>query len=237
MLSPANTAVQFPSMLDDRYIHPDKGFIVPPSEEKEVSYKKISNHYTRLRLLQSEILQVLQQQSHSFASGADMHGERHNYPDHHPFHLQTTYLQGFESLRVWHQDMDRRLAEWRKTAPKSRAETGVEFSLEFLELNYWQVKIMLFKPCLSIFAPLASEGGASSGSGRPRAAEGGLGSGARPTDRKAEGEEQVCMVLAEAGRNVLRIYGKLHRAHQVNYTFLASLHLFMAGKSPSTFPL
>ena len=96
---------------------------------------------------------------------------------------------------------------------------------------------MLYKPCLSIFAPLAGGGGASSGNGRSRAAEGGLDSGARPTDEKVEGEEQVCMALAEAGRKVLRIYGKLHRAHLVNYTFLASLHLFMAGKSPSTSPL
>jgi len=226
-------------MLDDEYIHPTKGLMEPPAGENPPTYKAISHHYTRLRLLQSEILQVLQQQSHafSFASASsetafkkDMYKGKQNYPRHHPYHLQTPYLSGHNSLQAWHRDVDRRLKEWIDTAPKSIAETGVEFSLEFLELNYWQAKIMLYRPCLSVPVLLAGELGASSGNARSRAAERGLGEGAAVLHGRREDEERVYMTVAEAGSKVLRIYRQLHRVHQVNYTFLATHHLFMAGK-------
>lgn len=226
-------------MLDDEYIHPTKGLMQPPPGENPPTYKAISHHYTRLRLLQSEILQVLQQQSHafSFASASsetafkkDIYKGKQNYPHHHPYHLQTPYLSGHNSLQAWHRDVDRRLKEWIDTAPKSIAETGVEFSPEFLELNYWQAKIMLYRPCLSVPVLLAGELGASSGNARSRAAERGLGEGAAVLHGRREDEERVYMIVAEAGSKVLRIYRQLHRVHQVNYTFLATHHLFMAGK-------
>ncbi|KAA8913709.1 fungal-specific transcription factor domain-containing protein [Sphaerosporella brunnea] len=233
-------STQFPSMLDDEYIHPTKGFMQPPPSEKPPTYKTISNHYTRLRLLQSEILQVLQQQSHafSFASASsetafkrDMYKGKQNYPRHHPYHLQTPYLHNHKSLQVWHRDVDRRLQEWIDTAPKTRAETGVDFSPEFLELNYWQAKIMLYRPCLSVPVLLAGELGANSGSSRSRAAERGFGEGSTYIQGRHEDEGRVFMIVAEAGAKVLRIYRQLHRVHQVNYTFLATHHLFMAGIS------
>jgi hypothetical protein len=225
-------------MLDDEYIHPTKGLIQPPPGEKTPTYKIISNHYTRLRLLQSEILQVLQQQSHafSFASASsetafkrDMYKGKENYPRHHPYHLQTPYLHNHNSLQTWHKDVDRRLKEWIDTAPKTSAETGVDFSPEFLELNYWQAKIMLYRPCLSVPVLLAGELGTNGGSSRSRAAERGFGEGSTYIHGRHEDEERVYMVVAEAGSKVLRIYRQLHRVHQVNYTFLATHHLFMAG--------
>lgn len=215
-------------MLDDQYIHPTKGLMQPPAGESPQSYKLITHHYTRLRLLQSEILQVLQQQSHafSFASASsesafrkDMYKGKQNYPPHHPYHLQTLYLQNHGSLQAWHKDMDRRLKDWMDSAPTSKAETGVEFSLEFIELNYWQTKIMLYRPCLSVPVPL----GTGSVGPQSRTAEMGL------VQEMAEDEERVYMAVAEAGSKVLRIYRQLHRVHQVNYTFLATHHLFMAG--------
>jgi hypothetical protein len=232
-------------MLDDQYIHPTKGIIQPPHGEKTPSYKRISDHYTRLRLLQSEILQVLQQQSHAFAFASassetafkrDMYKGKHNYPRHHPYHLQTPYLHGHHSLQAWHQDVDHRLQEWIDTAPKLSTETGVEFSPQFLELNYWQAKIMLYRPCLSVPVLLAGELGASAGNARSRAAERGLGEGAQMVPGRAEDEERVYMIVAEAGTKVLRIYRQLHRVHQVNYTFLATHHLFMAGIITLFFP-
>ena len=44
-------------------------------------------------------------------------------------------------------------------------------------------------------------------------------------------DDEVYFKLAEAGRRVLLLYRQLHRIHLVNYTFLATVHLFMAGKS------
>src|ERR1700712_2633378 len=58
---------EFPSLLDDKYITP-AGFLEP--EPGAVSYKHVAYHYFRLRLLQSEILQVLQfQQSQQVRAG------------------------------------------------------------------------------------------------------------------------------------------------------------------------
>jgi hypothetical protein len=39
----------------------------------------------------------------------------------------------------------------------------------------------------------------------------------------------VFLKVAEAGQKVLRLYRQLHRVRLVNYTFLATHHLFMAG--------
>lgn len=238
-------STKFPSILGDQYIHPNKG-ITPPSPGKELpSYKLIAHHYFRLRLLQSEILQVLQQQSHSFSftsSNATANPcvnpplptsplrQNEDYPAHHPYHLQTPYLRGFKTVQCWHKDIDRRLKEWMDSSPKTKDETGVSFSLEFLELNYWQTKIMLYRPCLSVPVLLAGELGGSGSSARGRAAERGLG-GKKDRVERAEEEERVYLVVAEAGSKVLRLYRHLHRVHQVNYTFLATHHLFMAGIS------
>lgn len=94
----------------------------------------------------------------------------------------------------------------------------MEFSPLFLELNYWQAKIMLYRPCLSVSGMLPGELGGQ----RDKAAKG----------ERVEEEDRVYLVVAEAGQKVLRIYRQLHRVHQVNYTFLATHHLFMAGSFP-----
>lgn len=85
---------------------------------------------------------------------------------------------------------------------------------------------MLYRPCLSVPVLLAGELGGG-GSARGRAAEQGLGGG---KERVSE-EERVYLAVAEAGSKVLRLYRQLHRVHQVNYTFLATHHLFMAGNT------
>lgn len=45
-----------------------------------------------------------------------------------------------------------------------------------------------------------------------------------------EDEEEIYLKLAVAGRRVLELYRELHRVHLVNYTYLATVHIFMAGK-------
>lgn len=84
---------------------------------------------------------------------------------------------------------------------------------------------MLYRPCLSVPVLLAGELGGGGGSVRGRAAEQGLGG----VKGRAGEEDRVYLVVAEAGSKVLRLYRQLHRVHQVNYTFLATHHLFMAG--------
>jgi hypothetical protein len=206
---------EFPSLLDDKYITPN-GLLEPPAGVVETSYKHAAYHYFRLRLLQSEILQVLQHQQaqHARASGLN---------ERNPFMhttLPSPFLSKFDSFRSWRIDIDRRLWEWKTSAP-TKKDTGVGFSVEFLELNYWQCVIMLYRQSLSVPQMFEGEYNTSEEVNSPSIHNVEL----------REDEERVFLKVAEAGQRVLRLYRQLHRVHLVNYTFLATHHLFMAGIS------
>lgn len=203
---------EFPSTLDDRYITKG-GFQTAPKDAP--SYKRVSHHYFKLRLLQSEIQQVLQYQQARFARRSGKNST--NLFMHTK--LPSPFLYRFDSFRSWRQDVHRRLVEWKDSAP-TRQETGVQFSVEFLELNYWQALIMLYRQSLTVPAPLAGE--------------------LTPTEdvssppfwniEESEDEDEIYLQVAEAGQKILRIYRQLHRVRLVNYTYLATHHLFMAGR-------
>ncbi|KAM3065394.1 hypothetical protein ACMFMF_011118 [Clarireedia jacksonii] len=204
---------EFPSLLEDQYITPaglqDPGVVGP-------SYKHVAYHYIRLRLLQSEILQVLQ---HQQALHARMGGANQRNPYMHT-QLPSPFMSKFDSFRSWRIDIDKRLWEWKSSAPTKR-ETGVAFSTEFLELNYWQCIIMLYRQSLSV--PPLFEGEFSTSEE--------VESPSIHNVELREDEERVFLKVAEAGQRVLRLYRQLHRVRLVNYTFLATHHLFMAGIS------
>jgi hypothetical protein len=206
---------EFPSLLDDKYITPT-GFLRPVGVEGEPSYKHAAYHYFRLRLLQSEILQVLQ---HQQAQQARAGGANQRNPYMHTT-LPSPFLAKFGTFRTWRIDIDKRLWEWKSSAPTKR-ETGVAFSVEFLELNYWQCVIMLYRQSLSV--PQIFEGEFSTTNE--------VNSPTVHNVELREDEERVFLKVAEAGQRVLRLYRQLHRVHLVNYTFLATHHLFMAGIS------
>jgi len=205
---------EFPSLLDDKYITKD-GFISPPGGFGKPSYKFVAHHYFRLRLLQSEILQVLQhrQAQAARASGANQDNEFMHTK------LPSPFLEGFNSFSAWRMDIDRRLWDWKESAP-TQVDTGVQFSPLFLELNYWQAIIMLYRQSLTVPAVLAGELASTNED---------VASPSVVIEDSNE-EEQVFLKVAEAGQRVIKIYRQLHRVHLVNYTFLATHHLFMAGK-------
>lgn len=204
---------EFPSLLDDKYITPT-GFQEAPAGEP--SYKHAAYHYFRLRLLQSEILQVLQHQQAQMARAG---GANQRNPFMHTA-LPSPFLSKFDSFRSWRIDIDKRLWEWKSSAP-TKKETGVGFSVEFLELNYWQCVIMLYRQSLSVPPMFEGEYSTSEEVQSPSIHNVEL----------REDEERVFLKVAEAGQRVLRLYRQLHRVHLVNYTFLATHHLFMAGIS------
>ncbi|KAH3943103.1 hypothetical protein HBI56_100450 [Parastagonospora nodorum] len=207
---------EFPSLLDDRFITKE-GFIEPPAHHDKPTYKIVAHHYFRLRLLQSEILQVLQhrQAQQARASGANQGNEFMHTK------LPSPFLAKFDSFRAWRVDIDRRLLEWKDSAPTQR-DAGVQFSPLFLELNYWQALIMLYRQSLVVPSGLQSELG-NTGSD--------VGSPSMVNVEEREDEDLVFLKVAEAGQKVLKLYRQLHRVHLVNYTFLATHHLFMAGIS------
>jgi Fungal specific transcription factor domain/Fungal Zn(2)-Cys(6) binuclear cluster domain len=204
---------EFPSMLDDQYI--SKSGFLKPDNDSAPSYKHVAYHYFRLRLLQSEILQVLQHQQAQIArqSGANSKNEYMHTK------LPSPFMANFGSFRSWRKDVDRRLWEWKESAP-SPLETGVSFLVDFLDLNYWQAVIMLYRQSLTVPAPLAAMS--------PKEE---VSSPSMASIEEHEDESDVFLKVAEAGQKVLKLYRQLHRVRLVNYTYLATHHLFMAGIS------
>lgn len=205
---------EFPSMLDDDYIT-QLGFTRPQSFD-EPSYKIVAKHYFRLRLMQSEILQVLQYQQAKIArfNGQNLRNEYMHTS------LPSPFLQKFDSFRSWRRNIDERLYEWKNSAP-TKSESGVAFSPEFLELNYWQAIIMLYRQSLSVPSMFEGEYATSKEVNSPSVY----------TAEQQEDEERVYLKVAEAGQKILRLYRQLHVMGLVNYTYLATHHLFMAGVS------
>jgi hypothetical protein len=178
-------------MLDDKYITKE-GFLVPEGYQRKPTYKVVARHYFRLRLLQSEILQVLQhrQAQQARAIGANQGNEYMHTK------LPSPFLANFDSFRSWRLDIDRRLLEWKDSSP-SQLEAGVQFSPLFLELNYWQAVIMLYRQSLAVPAGLANELGNTDGN---------VGSPSVVDAEEREDEEHVFLKVAEAGQKVLKLY-------------------------------
>ena len=206
---------EWPSILDDKDITPS-GFRIPSYNYNGPSYKRVSHHYFRLRLLQSEILQVLQYRQAQRVHDRDRGAAN---PYMHTT-LSSSFLQPFRnSFSAWRADIDHRLWEWKESAPLQN-DTSVGFNVKFLELNYWQAVIMLYRQSLSVPPSLACEKGPHNDVESPMSAH----------TEDHEDEDEIFLKVAEAGQRVLRLYKELHRVHLVNYTYLATVHLFMAGK-------
>ena len=200
---------EFPSILDDKYIT-TSGFTAHPGAEREPSYKRVAYHYFRLRLLQSEILQVLQ---YRHARQARQRGRNQQNEFMHT-KLASPFLGRFDNFLSWRRDIDKRLWEWKQSAPHTE-DTSVAFNVQFLELNYWQAVIMLYRQSLSVPQERGADESPITG----------------PIEAPTEEEnEEVFLKVAEAGQKVMKLYYQLNKAHLVNYTFLATHHLFMAGK-------
>ncbi|KAJ5091242.1 hypothetical protein NUU61_006112 [Penicillium alfredii] len=206
-------STEFPSMTDDKYIT-KSGLLTPP--DGAPTYKHVAFHYFKLRLLQSEIHDVLQyQQARAIRRRASNSTAVLPHAE-----LASPFLQGFDSFRSWRHDVHRRLVEWQDTAP-TRLETGVRFSIELLELNYWQAIILLYQQSLTVPAELAGELTPADDVSSPSFSN----------FDEGDEEDHVYLNVAEAGQKVIRIYRQLHRVRLVNYTYLATHHIFMAGIS------
>ncbi|MCJ1390263.1 Fungal specific transcription factor [Xylographa bjoerkii] len=202
---------EFPSILDDNYIT-TSGFT--SQAYSDPSYKRVAHHYFRLRILQSEIMHVLQyRQAHEARKKG-----RNSTNEFMHTKLPNPFLESFDTFVAWRKDIDRRLWEWKESAP-SRKETTVQFSVQFLELNYWQAVIMLYRQSLTVPPALGGEVSPSDEIASPMSVN---------MDDQEE-DDDVFLKVAEAGQKVLKLYRQLHRVHLVNYTFLATHHLFMAG--------
>ena len=213
-------STQFPSLMDDGFIQPDgilsAQWILPTP-------KLISYHYFRLRLLQSEILHVLQ---HFTAQRAMMtHTSKNKYMH---TNLSSPYLENHSSLYDWRRSMDKKLFKWKQEAPAPE-DTGVQFSPLFWDLNYWQAVLMLFRT--SLVAPSELFGEAEMIEGEMSTPPPHVGNDSQ------EAPDLVYLKIAQAGREVIKLYVELQKQFLVNYTYLATHHLFMGGKQASLPPI
>lgn len=206
---------EFPSLLEDQYITAS-GFPEQSEQPTGPTSKLVAHHYFRLRLLQSEILQVLQ---HRQAEQARSRGANYSNSFIHK-DMISPFMGKFSSFQEWRLDVDRRLWEWKHDAPRQE-DIGVAFTPLFLELNYWQAIIMLYRQSLAVPEQLSDLTGTS--------ASNDVQSPGTINERR-EDEEMVLMKVAQAGQTVLKLYRQLHRLKLVNYTYLATHHLFMSGK-------
>lgn len=205
---------ELPSLLDDEFIT-GAGLLDPPAGRTHTSYKHVAHHYFRLRLLQSEILQVLQ---YNGTQVARVKSRQSGGCGGVQADLACPFLARFDSFRSWRCDIDRRLYQWKTSAP-TRKETGVAFSTEFLELNYWQAVILLYRQSLSV--PVMFEGEYNTTDEvNSRIAFG--------TELREDGDK-IYLRVAKAGQKVLRLYRQLHLSGLVSYTYLSTHHLFTAG--------
>lgn len=207
---------EFPSLLDDEFISP-AGIVPSPDGSFYPSYKHVSYHYFRLRLLQSEIVQVLQFQQ----AQRSQHSKATVFDTFLHTNLPSPFLAKFNSFRQWRVDIDRRLWEWKESSP-NQIDTGVQFSPLFLELNYWQAVILLYRQSLAVPFALAEE--------MAQVKDEVASPSTVHVEEKGD-EEYVYLKIAEAAQQVLKIYRQLHRVHLVNYTYLSTHHIFQAGVS------
>ncbi|TLD26435.1 hypothetical protein PspLS_04722 [Pyricularia sp. CBS 133598] len=198
---------EFPSLADDRFITA-QGIMVPSSGEPSgPSYKFVAQHYFRLRLLQSEIVQALQIQQAQAARQQRMDTKMAS-----PFPVQ------FASFRDWRRDIEKRLTDWRDSAP-TKEQTGVDFSTEFLEVNYWQVIIFLLRQSLPVPNDFRKEYQIFKEFNSPSIHNVEL----------REDQEAVYVKVAEAGAKILKLYNRLNQRGVVNYTYLATHYVYMSG--------
>jgi hypothetical protein len=213
----AFVTTEFPSLVRDEFITP-LGFSQQQESSLLPTYKLVSYQYFKLRLLHSEILQVLH---HNQVQLARERGLMQEHPYTHR-DLPCPYLKQFDdNFLIWRENMDRRLSEWNDSAP-TQEEAGVRFSPMFFELNYWQTIIMLYRPSLSVPPGLADDLKSV-----PQDIQSPLLSNLDEQDNR----EMVFIKVAQAGQKILKLYRQLHRKYLVNYTYLATHHLFIAGIS------
>lgn len=131
--------VPFPSELDDALIA-DPSFGIPSNKitdyslEKSTSssYKTISLMFFKIRRIQSEIQRILY-------DCAQLGRE-------------------FSSLDEWRAAMAIKLENWHNECPKSKKRMNCNFNLGFIELNYYQTRLLLFGLCPADTSPTSLQG-------------------------------------------------------------------------------
>lgn len=195
---------EFPSFLDGKSV--TRSAVSPGGP----SSKDITHHYFKLRLLQSEIHEVLQCQRAQHIRQSDKRNPTR-------INRSSSFLHGFDSFGTWRKDMNRRLDEWKAYIPDQKM-AGTCFPVVLLELDYWQTINQLYRQSLKVPSELVGE--------LPP------GNDIRCSiEDDAEWENFVYLKVSESSQKVLQIYRLMHHVRLVNYTYLATHSIFLAGRT------
>lgn len=118
--------------------------------------------------------------------------------------------------------MNRRLDDWKSGIPEQK-KSGACFPVVLLELDYWQTINQLYRQSLKVPSELVGD--------LP------LGNDIRCSiEDDAEWEDFVHLKVSESSQKVLQIYRLMHHVRLVNYTFLATHSIFLAGTTTPELP-
>ncbi len=172
----------------------------------------ISQHFIRLRILQSEILAASQQartpgNSVENRVSPEFNRSAASTPDSGSLQLQ--------HAPEWTQAMEKRLEEWQNLAPTIPA-TGVSFPKAIFEFYYWQTVIVIYQSPLNTkllvedISTLAND--LESSKSGPKVLH--------------DHEHAAYLKVAQAGQKVLRTYRQRHLTGCIQYTFSSTHYLF-----------
>lgn len=172
----------------------------------------ISQHFIRLRILQSEILAASQQ---ARAPGSSV--ESRVSPEFNRSAASTpdSGSQQLQHTPEWTQAMEKRLDEWQALAPTIPA-TGVSFPKAIFEFYYMQTLIVIYQSPLNTkllvedISSLAKQLESSSSTPKPL----------------QDHEHAAYLKVAQAGQKVLRTYRQRHLTGCIQYTFSSTHYLF-----------
>ena len=189
-----------------------------PVSSAGVTSERITAHYFRLRLLQSEIHQGLQFRRAQRVRKSQICGS-------------SSFLHDFDSFSSWRKDINRRLDDWKASIPSQKEcdkkqyvqteggqkESESGFPVVLLELDYWQTINQLYRQSLNVPPELVQNlppGNDIRGS----------------VEEDAEQEDLIYLKVSESSQKVLQIYRLMHHVRLVNYTYLATHSIFLAGR-------
>ncbi len=205
-------STRFPSLCEESAI--TTMGITADASGRRAGSKLIAQHFFRYRRLQSEILQVVQNREARDMWGL---GDPHGSPsDAMPPLL--SFLHSATSYKEWRTNKAQSLLKWCESAP-TQQETGVAFDVLFC-LNYWQALMMLYRQRVDLPGTFQK---------RFATTQAIICRGPMHDDQKS-GYEDEHLILAEAGQHVIRLYRQLQQRGLLCYPYLATYHIFLAGK-------
>ncbi|EXJ87651.1 hypothetical protein A1O1_04575 [Capronia coronata CBS 617.96] len=202
-------STRFPSLWED--LATTRTGTTTCAAERRAGSKLIAQHCFRYRRLQSEILQVVQNREARDAwAPAD-----HDSSPSGPMPPVSSFLHGSVSYEAWRSSKAQSLREWKESAP-TQEETGIAFS-EFFNMNYWQAVMMLYRQRVDLPEAFKQKFATTQAII------------CRGPIHDERDDEDVHLILAEAGQHVIRLYRQLQQRGLLSYPYLATHHIFLAA--------